>query len=572
MTGPARPAGEPADGPLEGPRVRPGPEPQATAARPPRGPDLRLLPVAAAAELGALGGVALDGAARVALLAVGCLLVSAVLAGVLARELRVRRAGTGRVGPPRPPGSRALAAVGSASLLGVLVVWASATGIGALAHHRRDAGPVAALGASGGSGRVEAVVGAVPRPVTGGGQPGAVLLDTRVTSLRVGGRTVLVDVPVTALADRSWARLGPGTRVSATFRFRPRRGVSSDAAFAVVRGPPTVLGLPGGLRAATGRVRAGLARVSAPLGQPASGLLPAVVHGDTSGVPAEVTEQFRVSGLAHLQAVSGANVAVVVVAATAVTVALGGGRLVSTAVGLAAVAGFAVLADLSPPVVRAGGTAVLVLLGARAAPGRGPALLATAVTVLLLVDPWLAADVGFALSVSATAGILAAGSRFGAALATWLPGPVATAAGIGLAAQSACQPLLTAISGQVGLVAPFTNLAAEPAVAVATLSGVLAALLATVGGPLGTVAALGAAAAAEVGGLACRWLATVARVGAAAPGATAGWSATGPGVAAAVLLTAAVLAAGPSVLRHRRVAIAVAGALAGLVAGPLVLR
>jgi len=269
----------------------------------------------------------------------------------------------------------------------------------------------------------------------------------------------------------------------------------------------------------------------------------------------------------------GANVAIVVLAATAVTVALGGGRVVSAVVGISAVAGFAVLADLSPPVVRAGGTAVLVLLGARGAPARGPALLSTALT-LLLADPWLAADVGFALSVSATAGILAAGSRFGAALATWLPRPVATAAGIGLAAQTACQPLLTAISGQVGLVAPFTNLAAEPAVAVATLAGVLAALLACVPGAglLGVVADRAAVASAQVGGLACRWLAAVARTGASTPGATADWAGTVLGVTAAVGVTVLALIAGPSLLGRRRIAVAAAGALAGVVAGPVVLR
>jgi len=569
-----------------------------------RGLDLRLVPVALATEVGSLTGIVMSAPARLPVFVIGCLAAAAVLlARFIARRLdveptsrsprsegarpdgarpgafrhRARRRCRWRRSRWRPGGFRPavlLARVGSLSVLGVLLVGLAATATGVVAQSRRDEDPVARLAVAGRSARVEATVDAVPRPVTGSAAPGSVLVRVRVTSLRSGGEPTAAHASVTVLADRTWSRLEPGSRVSATLRFRVRRGISADAAFAIVRGPPTLLAGPGRLRNGTGRIRAGLARVSAPLGQPAAGLLPAVVHGDTSRVPAELSEQFRISGLAHLQAVSGANVAIVVLAATAVTVALGGGRVVSAVVGISAVAGFAVLADLSPPVVRAGGTAVLVLLGARGAPARGPALLSTALTLLLLADPWLAADVGFALSVSATAGILAAGSRFGAALATWLPRPVATAAGIGLAAQTACQPLLTAISGQVGLVAPFTNLAAEPAVAVATLAGVLAALLACVPGVglLGVVADRAAVASAQVGGLACRWLAAVARTGASTPGATADWAGTVLGVTAAVGVTVLALIAGPSLLGRRRIAVAAAGALAGVVAGPVVLR
>lgn len=532
--------------------------------------DLRLVPVALAAWVGTGTGVLLPSSAHPAVVVAVILAVAAATAAAL----RARRE---RTPPPvRPAAGRLVRVAGSLSLLAVVVVGTAAAATGALAESGRTAGPVAALAASGGSSRVEVVVATVPRPLGGAVAPGSVLAHVRVVGVHgtpVRGRPGASGAPVTVLADREWSRLAPGTRVAVTLGFRPRRGVSGDAASAVVRGPPTVLVRPTGVRARAGRVRAGLAQVSAPLGQPTSGLLPAIVHGDTSGVPPEVTEQFRVSGLAHLQAVSGANVAFVVLAVTGGVIVLGGGRRVSAVLGCGAVVGFAVLADLSPPVVRAGATAVLVLVGGRGAPGRGPALLCTAVTVLLLVDPWLSVDLGFGLSVSATAGILVAAPRFAAALSSWLPGPMASAVGVGLAAQAACQPLLVSLSGQVGLVAPFTNLAAEPAVALATLAGVLAAVLAAVSvpGPAGTALHLAASASAQVGGGACRWLALVARTGAAAPGATADWAGTAVGVTGAVVVAALVLAFGPAVLRRRRVAVTVAGALLGLVLGPVVL-
>lgn len=546
--------------------------------------DLRLVPVAAAVWSGAVLGVATRGPVAVAL-AAGLALVAAVPIGRrTTRGRRERRGHPARApagGPPETDSGgtsdRAPATVagGARATVAILVlVCAAAVLVGAVAEHRRVTGPVAGLAASGTAATitVSGSVRSVPRRLAGGA-PGTVLVRLRVEAVQRAGGWVADDAQVSVLAGPAWAALRPGSTVTSALRLRPRRRVSADAASAVAREPPTVLAGPGGVGALAGSVRRGLARVSAPLGQPAAGLLPAVVYGDTSGIAPELAERFRVSGLAHLEAVSGANVAVVVLAATGTAVALGAGRLVSGVVGVGAVAGFAVLADLSPPVVRAGATAVLVLLGTRRGPGRGPALLATAVVVLLLADPWLAVDAGFGLSVAATVGILAGANRFAGALATWLPRRVAMGAGIGLAAQAACQPLLTVISGQVGLVAPFTNIAAEPAVGIATLSGVVAAVLASVPlpGPAGAVLMAGAGLAAQVGGAACRWLAWVAATGARAPGATADWAATPTGIAAACGWAVLVLAVGPAVLRRRRLALTAAGVLAGLVLGPVVL-
>ncbi|PWQ88485.1 competence protein, partial [Enterococcus faecium] len=51
------------------------------------------------------------------------------------------------------------------------------------------------------------------------------------------------------------------------------------------------------------------ARLALPPDQAA--MLPALVLGDTSAVPATATAEFRRSGLTHLTAVSGANVTIV---------------------------------------------------------------------------------------------------------------------------------------------------------------------------------------------------------------------------------------------------------------------
>ena len=89
-------------------------------------------------------------------------------------------------------------------------------------------------------------------------------------------------------------------------------------------------------------------------------VLPALVLGDTSAVPAPVTAQFRVAGLTHLTAVSGANVTIVC-GAVLLSAALVGPRI---AVLLAAVAllGFVVVVQPSASVLRAAVMAAITLL------------------------------------------------------------------------------------------------------------------------------------------------------------------------------------------------------------------
>ena len=99
--------------------------------------------------------------------------------------------------------------------------------------------------------------------------------------------------------------------------------------------------------------------------------------------------------------------------------------------------------------------------------------LGVAVLVLLLLDPWLALSVGFALSALATAGILFLGPPFRDALRAWLPRWAAEALAVPFAAQLACTPVVAAISGQVSLVAVVANLVVAAVVGPATVLGLL---------------------------------------------------------------------------------------------------
>jgi competence protein ComEC len=247
-------------------------------------------------------------------------------------------------------------------------------------------------------------------------------------------------------------------------------------------------------------------------------------------------EDFRRAGLAHLTAVSGANVAIVLAGVLRPLRRRAVDRRVQAVVAALALVGFVVLARPSPSVVRAAAMGAVTLLAlASGRPRVAVPALAAAACVLLLLDPGLARDPGFALSVAATAGIvlLAPGwshrlrERGCAAL-------LADAVAVSAAAGVVTAPLVAGLSGTVSLVSLPANLLAAPAVPAATVLGLGAAV---VGLPL----AAAADALVWVAGWPTRWLVVVAESAAAVPDGATGWPAGTPGAA---LLTCLLLAVG----------------------------
>jgi competence protein ComEC len=363
--------------------------------------------------------------------------------------------------------------------------------------------------------------------------------------------------------DPGWEALLPGQRVRATGRLAPPRGGDLTAAVLSVTGPPELLGDPPWPQRAAGSLRAGLRSATAPLPPEPGGLLPGLAVGDVSRLDPGVSDDFFVTGMSHLTAVSGANVAIVV---GFVALAARAGRappwLTATICGLALV-GYVILCRADPSVLRAGamGAVALVALASGRSRAALPALGAT-VTALVVLDPQLAGEVGFALSVLATAGLLLLAPRWRDALRRWgVPRGVAEAIAVPAAAQVAVAPVIAGLSGTISLVSIVANLAATPAVAPATVLGVLAAAVSPVAPPV-------AEFLAWLGSWPARWLVLVSHHGAGVPAALVPWPA---GVSGALLL-AAITVAGLLALRHRRVRLLVAVVAASVVFGALPVR
>ncbi|CAH0139408.1 ComE operon protein 3 [Microbacterium oxydans] len=246
------------------------------------------------------------------------------------------------------------------------------------------------------------------------------------------------------------------------------------------------------------------------LPEPGAGLLPGLAVGDTRAVSEELNDDMRTTGLSHLTAVSGANCAIVVGAMFWLTSLCGGGRAVRVIVAATSLAGFVVLVTPEPSVIRAAvvaGVAMLTILLGR--PRAGAAMLALCVVGILVVDPWLAATPGFALSVAASAALILLAPPLTRGMRRWMPAPIALAIAVPLAAQLACGPIIALFAEQQSLIGVAANLLAAPAAPIATVIGLLACLAA----PIPPVADLLAASA----WLPAAWIATTATTAADLP-------------------------------------------------------
>jgi competence protein ComEC len=523
-------------------------------------PDLRLAGFAVAAWLSALAALFLSARAGL-LLGAAALVCAAVAVALVPRRPAVAVA----LVPRRPALPVAVfsrrPALAAARWIAVATLLGAGCGAGVTGARvtTREAGPLVALVRAGDPVRVEAVVRDDARALRGSpGRPQTYLVAVDLRMVRADDAAPLT-LSARALvlgADPGWRGLLPGQRVAARGKLLPPRGGDLRAAVVVAKEAPELIGRPPWVQRAAGVLRAGLQRACEPLPDDAGGLLPGLVVGDTSRLDPALAEDFRTTGMTHLMAVSGANVAIVlgvVLFALKWTRAGPVTRAVTCAVVLA---GFVILARPSPSVVRAAAMGAIGLIGlASGRPRAALPALAAGVAALILYDPELAADPGFALSVLATSGLLllAPGWRDALRRRGWPPG-AAEALAVPAAAQVACGPVVAGLSGTVSIVAIPANLVVVPAIAPATLVGVASAVLSPVWPG-------GAGFAAWLGQWPARWLVLVARYGARVPAGAIPWPGGVWGALLLAAITVALLVAARRPLVWRLVLVA---ALAGV--------
>lgn len=401
------------------------------------------------------------------------------------------------------------------------------------------------------------VVGKVERSATGH------RFDAVTRTVTIGTSTRRASAPVLVRVAERPEGLDLGSRLEVTgTAFRTDAG---DRAVLVVEASSIGrIRAPTGPLAAAAALRAGLVDSVSGLPDPGAGLVPGLSVGDTSAVDEELDAQMKASSLSHLTAVSGANCALVVGIAFAVAALCGARRGIRVAAGLVTLAAFVILVSPEPSVVRAATMAAIAMMGVLLGRiGVGTSVLSASVCVLLMLDPWLAASLGFALSAVATASLLLFAGPLADGLSRWMPLPIALALSVPLAAQLACGPLLILIEPTVPVFGVLANLLAGPAAPAATVLGLLACLALPF-----PVLSHGLAAVAW---LPAAWIAGTADLASHLPGSSLGWWEGLPGLVAlggAGLAIGAVIVARVGPLR-RCAGWTLAGILvASLAAGP----
>ena len=230
---------------------------------------------------------------------------------------------------------------------------------------------------------------------------------------------------------------------------------------------------------AANRIRRALGEGARVLPGDQSSLFAGLVYGDDSQQPPQMIDRFRASGLAHLTAVSGQNVAfVLTVAAPFLTRLRRWFRLTLT---LLVLAWFAIMTRLEPSVIRAvtmaGISATVFAIGGRL---KAWQVLVVTCIGLLLIDPFLLWSVGWWLSIGGSSGLILLSSRIRSTLECWgfknhqwvLNWIVPS-----LAAQLGVLPVAVMVFGWPSAVAIPCNLLAVPVAGIVMLIGIPVALL-----------------------------------------------------------------------------------------------
>lgn len=303
------------------------------------------------------------------------------------------------------------------------------------------------------------------------------------------------------------------------------------------------------------------------LGTESAALVLGTAYGDDSQMSSTAREDYKLSGLSHITAVSGANIAIVFLGAYRLVLAVrpyrfasayllfcswmqrlrGRGaarsrrpahpqqptppntytlpplvhRLSTLAIphrvmvlcGVAAVLAYAMLLDSEGSVIR---SLAMGLLGAyamlRGSGRQSLAALQTTVLICLLAAPHLAVDMGFALSVTATSALILLGPPLIRLLMRVMPVFCAEMLAAPIVASLWCTPLILAMSGKVPLYSVPANLIAAPLAPLSMLAGLAALGFMLLGLPTAADVCL------RAGGLAAQGIEWAAHTAAHAPG------------------------------------------------------
>lgn len=333
------------------------------------------------------------------------------------------------------------------------------------------------------------------------------------------------------IGDQSLAQHPPGSVLRGRLQFRPPFRSGKDLFSAQIQSISQT-----GVHAETeesmaSKTKQALRQAAAGLTQDARALVLGLSIGDDSQISSALKSDLKVISLTHLTAVSGANCAIVIAGSYFLLVVLGlrsRGRFIG---GALALLGYIAIVGPQPSVLRSGVMALIVM--AALALGRGVSAvvaLALSVVLLLVADPWLSQDLGFALSVFATAGLLLISPALHRKLRPHMFSWLAAGISVSVAAQIMCFPILLQLQDGFASYSVLANLLVEPVVAPVTILGILATVTALVCPPA-------TAALTFTASFGTQWIIWVTDWLVDFPGSTLAWPSGLVGTGLAILLS-----------------------------------
>jgi len=195
-----------------------------------------------------------------------------------------------------------------------------------------------------------------------------------------------------------------------------------------------------------------------------AGLAYAIFIGDKSGLDYDLQENFQVTGIAHLLAVSGLNVGFIVLLLMCFLKPTRLKPIWKTAIITLILVLYCLLCDLSPSVIRASLMAVFLLLGnSFGKQGDNLNSVSLAGILLLLIDPMYLFDLSFLLSFASVFAIIMLYPQFEALfMKAHLGKFVSATLAISISAQIGTLPLLINTFGYVSVVSLLVNFLTVP--------------------------------------------------------------------------------------------------------------
>ncbi len=210
-----------------------------------------------------------------------------------------------------------------------------------------------------------------------------------------------------------------------------------------------------------------------------AGLLNGVLIGYREGLTKEVQAAFSDAGLTHIMAVSGANVAFLVLPLLFIFKKLRVRQNISCIFIIAFLILFIYITGFEPSVLRAVVMGIIMLLGKMLMrEGDVYTTISFAAILLLLCSPYMLFNIGFQLSFAATLSLVLMYKRMKSLLSfKYLPGAVADVLAATISAQLGVLPITLYYFNKLSVISLLSNLLVVPLMEVITILGTVMAVL-----------------------------------------------------------------------------------------------